>query len=441
MKDLIKNIVNIINSLPFKEEVVSYGGEIYAVGGIVRDTIMGVDSDDLDIVIRNIEFNSLIKILKKYGSVVDTSGYENEGEGLRGSIKFVSTQDSYNKFLSDSGIQKTIDIMLPRKECKDKKSKGHKGVVSVVNHKFSIEDDLDRRDININAMAISQKGEIIDKENKGQNDIKNKKIRVVNSDVFLDDPLRMVRIIRQASKYNFDIDPDTVKLIRDNASLLSDKQELPKERFLMEFKKMIGKADLSRAVKMLVDFGMYKSIFGVEPGFIDYGKFSKAHNVGEFSYMMFEGEPGYSIVPLINKNITNDTYNLSFADTLVKYRELGISKMDASRINQLASLYKISPDAMTESTYINPSDKEIALKFKSSELPKNENELEFKGDEFKNFIAEKSSEKFGNFDPKRDGIKMGIAKKIALQAIYAGLIENGKDSIRGFLENKKEEWL
>jgi len=435
-------IINIINSLPFRNEINKFGGEIYAVGGIVRDTIMGVESDDLDIVIRNIEFDALMDILKKYGNVVDTSGYENEGDGLRGSIKFVSTEDSYNEYLIKNGIQKTIDIMLPRKECKDKKSKGHKGIISIVNHKFSIEDDLDRRDININAMAINQNGEIIDKNNRGQDDIKNKRIRVVNSDAFLDDPLRMLRIIRQSSKFGFEIDVDTIKLIKENASMLSDKDELPKERFLGEFKKMIGKSGLGGAVKNLVEFGMYESMFGIKPKIDDYDKFDIAHNVGEMAFMMFDREPLDTILSLIEKNITNDNYILDYARALIEFKSFeGEGKTHLERVVFIAKLYKISRDAMIESIYINPEYREIAKKIDSGILPKDDHGLAFKGEEFKDYVFSKICKEFGEFLPKRDGIKMGRAKQIVLHAIYDNSILNDKESIKKFLNNKVLQWI
>lgn len=443
-------LIKIINSLPFLKEINSLGGEIYAVGGIVRDTLMDIESDDLDIVIRNVEFSKLMEILKKYGSTVDTSGYENEGDGLRGSIKFVSKEDNYNEYLVNNGLQKTIDVMLPRKESKDKKSKGHKGIISIVNHKFTIEDDLERRDININAIAISQYGNIIDKDGRGQSDIKNKKIRVVNSDVFLDDPLRMLRIIRQTSKYKFEIDDSTVDLIKKNAPMLADKAELPKERFLMEFKKMIGKSDLGRAVKALVDFGMYEPIFGVKPKISDYSNFDKAKSIGEFAYMMFENEPADTIVSLVNNNITNDNSILNYVKALVEYNKIAsgnprgvvIKEMPSNiTIGQLANLYKLSPEAMTNSNYIEKIDRDIIDKFVSGSLPKGENEIDLKGDEFKDFVVDLITQREGGFIIKRDGVKMGRAKKMVVDAIYNEQVPNESGVIKNFLIDNSDKWM
>lgn len=438
----MEKIIKLLNSLPFIIEVNEKGGQVYAVGGIVRDIIMGNESDDLDIVIRNIEFCVLIEILKKYGNVVDTSKYENEGDGLRGAIKFTSNDNLYNEYLKKNGVQNTIDIMLPRKECKNKKTQGHKGIISIVNHKFSIYDDLDRRDITINAMAISQDGVVIDKNNNGQNDIKNKKIRAVNIDVFADDPLRMIRIIRQSSKYIFDIDEDTVKLIKDNAYLLSDKSELPRERFLKEFEKMIGKSDLARAVKILVEFGLYKSMFGIDSKISDFNKFDKANSVAEFSYMLFDQEPKNLILGLIVNNITNSTADIAYIETLNNYL-LNIKGKNIdfiTEINKVAEMYNKSKDAVINSSYIEPVHKEIGLKFQNGSLPKGEHDVSLKGIEFMKFVSELIQSINGEFNPKNDGRKLGQAKNKALQAIYSGKIRNEESSIKQYLTDTSSEW-
>lgn len=434
-------LLSLLNSLEFKDDVLAAGGEIYAVGGIVRDAIMGTPSDDLDIVVRGIPYNQLFAILSKYGKPTDTSHEKEDGDKDFGSTKFVSGNKKFNEWLAENGVARDIDVMLPRKDAKDPNVKGHKGIKSEVNPMFTIEDDLQRRDITINAIAMDLSGNIIS-SGTGLEDIKNGIIRAVSEDSFIEDPLRMLRAVRFAARYNYDWDPSTINLIKKNANMLSDKAELPKERFLMEFKKMIGKSDLGRAVKMLVDFGMYEPIFGIIPKISDFSKFDKAHNVGEFAFMMFENEPLNSIVKLIKDNITNDSYNLSYADALVKYKDITNMRLNTiGQINALASLYKISRDAMMESSYIKEDDKNIIRKFDSGELPKGESDVDFKGDEYKDFIVDTVTKSLGEFIPKRDGIKMGKAKQQALQAIYSGEIKNDKNSIESFLIKNLNQWI
>ena len=293
-------LVRILNSLEFKDDVINSGGEIYAVGGIVRDAIMGTPSDDLDIVIRGVSYDKLFSILSKYGKATDTSHIDENGKKDFGSTIFVSRNKMFNDFLSSNGVALDIDVMLPRKDAKDPDVKGHRGIKSDVNPDYTIEDDLDRRDITINAIAMGIDGRLIS-NGSGIDDIKNGIIKAVSEDAFIEDPLRMLRSVRFSARYNYDWDPATIKLIKDNAHLLSDKEELPRERFLKEFEKMLGKPDLGRAVKNLVDLGMFKEILGVEPKINDYSKFDDVHNIAEFSYMLFDKEPIHLIIPLINK--------------------------------------------------------------------------------------------------------------------------------------------
>mgnify|MGYP000913041864 CR=1 FL=1 len=201
-----KKLVSILNNLEFKDDIINADGEIYAVGGIVRDAIMNEPSDDLDIVVRGIPYDELYSILSKYGKATDTSHEKEEGDKDFGSTKFVSNNEDFNEYLKDNGVARDIDVMLPRKDAKDPSIKGHKGIKSDVNPMYSIEDDLGRRDITINAIAMDLSGNLISK-GTGLDDIKsspdnNGVIKAVSEDAFVEDPLRMLRAVRFNARYN-----------------------------------------------------------------------------------------------------------------------------------------------------------------------------------------------------------------------------------------------
>lgn len=435
-------LVELLNSLEFRDDVLAAGGEIYAVGGIVRDAIMGTPSDDLDIVVRGIPYDQLFAILSKYGKPTDTSHEKEDGDKDFGSTKFVSGNKIFNKYLADNGVARDIDVMLPRKDAKDPNVKGHKGIKSEVNPMFTIEDDLQRRDITINAIAMDLSGNIIS-SGTGLEDIKNGIIRAVSEDSFIEDPLRMIRSIRFSARYGYDWDPATVKLIKDNANLLSDKEELPRERFLMEFKKMIGKTDLAKAVKLLVDFGMFEHIFGVEPKIDDFKKFDEVKSVAEFSYMLFDQESPEKILQLAVDNITNATDDIAYIDAVNNYRKnvKGKNLDFIDEINRMAEIYKKSPNAVMGSSYISPEHREIGVKFNSGLLPKGEHDIAFKGAEFKNFVVDLITDVNGEFNPRNDGRKLGQAKKNAIQSIYKGDLVNRENDIKQFLANSADEWM
>lgn len=445
MQERQKNtLTTILNSLEFKNDILAAGGEIYAVGGIVRDAIMGKQSDDLDIVVRGVPYAQLFAILSKYGKATDTSVTDEHGKKDFGATKFVSRNEKFNQLLSSNGIRKDIDVMLPRKDSKDVNEKGHRSIKSDVNHMYTIFDDLLRRDITINAIALDLSGKIID-NGHSLNDIKNGIIRAVSEDAFIEDPLRMIRAIRFAARFNYQWDARTLELIKKNAHLLADKKELPKERFLMEFEKMIGKSDLGRAVKLLVDLDLYKYMFGVEPKFneINYTDFGRVKNVGDFGYMLFKHVPSKNIIGLIENNITNNTSTLKYIQAIITYMDKVYGKkLDfISEINELANVYNTSPDMLLTSMFVDSKDREIARKFQSGELPAGTNNVAFKGEEFKNFIVDMVKKSGREFDEKVDSAKMGRAKKMAVQAIYSGTLKNDKEAIKNFLVNSSSEWL
>lgn len=445
-KVAIDKLTSILNSLEFKDDVIRAGGDIYAVGGIVRDAIMGKQSDDLDIVVRGVPYNELFQILSKYGKPTDTSTEKDEGKDF-GATKFKSYNEAFNKMLLDNGIRLEIDVMLPRKDAKDPNAKGHKGIQSDVNPDYTIYDDLKRRDITINAIALDLNGNTIS-VGSGEDDIEKGVIRAVSdeagvSDAFIEDPLRMLRAIRFAARFNYQIDDTTLNLIRDNAYLLADKAELPRERFLMEFEKMIGKTDLGRAVKLLVDLGLYKAIFGIDSKIADYRAFDQAKNVAEFCYLLFQNEPLGDILPLSVKNITNSNYDIAYLEALIKYKgELEGKDLDfIQRINKLAEIYNKSNDFLLKSSFVNSEDKKIAEDFRSGIIPRGDHDVNLKGEEFKNFIIDTLKKEKGEFVPKEDGRKMGIAKNLTLQAIYRKEIDNTPQAIKTFLLNNLELWM
>jgi hypothetical protein len=440
-QDSVDRVVKLLNSLEFKDDVLRAGGEIYAVGGIVRDALMGKPSDDLDIVVRGIPYEQLFRILSRYGTPTDTS--TNKEDKDFGATKFKSSSDEFNQMLDDNGMVRDIDVMLPRKDAKDPNVKGHKGIKSDVNHNYTIEDDMERRDLTINSIALGLDGRIIDKNGQGQKDIKNGVIRAVSEDAFLEDPLRMLRAVRFQSRFDYQMDPATLNLIKKNVKLLSDKKELPAERFLMEFEKMIGKADLGKAVKQLVDLGMYEAIFGVKPKISDFSKFAKAKNLAEFAFMMFEGQPLNMIPQLVRNNITNNKDVGKYIDELIKYLSnvKGKSLGKGERLFELSKLYKKSPAMLLVSTYVDEADRDVANQFASGELPKDEDSTALKGGEFKDFMDEIIINKFGSTSQGPDGKRMGKAKRLTLQAIYAEQIPNEVNAIKQFLLNNQESWL
>ena len=126
------------------------------------------------------------------------------------------------------------EIALARKE--RKVSKGYKGFEIYTSKDITIEEDLKRRDITINAIAKDVLTEEIIDPYGGIEDIKNKRIRHI-SDAFCEDPLRAYRVARFAAKFNFNVDKDTYRLMN---KLKDELVSISPERVFVELQKALS---------------------------------------------------------------------------------------------------------------------------------------------------------------------------------------------------------
>lgn len=259
------NIIS-LKDLPFKDTIQKMGGKIYSVGGAVRDEFLGKESKDLDILITGIPMDKLEQILSNFGRV------DAVGQSF-GILKF-----------KPQGATEDIDVAIPRTEVATGGG-GHKGFDVTSDHNLSIEDDLKRRDFTINAIAKDMDGNLIDPFG-GQKDLANKKIKLVNAEAFSDDPLRMLRAIGFAARFDFDIDPKTEFMIKSNASRI---KEIAGERILEEFNKVVNKnGDKRFAANLLKRTGIFKEIFGsdIDKSVIDRSPFEEVSTLGEFIFLL-----------------------------------------------------------------------------------------------------------------------------------------------------------
>lgn len=212
--------------------------EVYLVGGFVRDFFMGNKSSDIDITVVGDGLDFAHKLAKKL------------------KVKKISIFKTYG---TAHFKYKNINVELvgARKESYQFESRNPSVKTG------SLEDDLRRRDLTINSIAVSLSGsnygEVIDLFN-GLHDIENQIIKTpLNpNNTFKDDPLRMLRTIRFATRFDFKIDINCLKSIKENASRLSI---ITKERISEELNKMILTNQPSRAFKLLKTCDLLDQIF------------------------------------------------------------------------------------------------------------------------------------------------------------------------------------
>lgn len=214
----------------------------YVVGGFVRDSIMGRNSVDIDIVVVGSGIELAERFAALIGPDVNVTVFKNFGTAM---VNYPG------KALWQ------IEFVGARKESYSKDSR--KPVVEI----GTLEDDQHRRDFTINALAIGLNkenwGEMIDPFN-GLNDIAQKIIRTpTDPDItFSDDPLRMMRAIRFSTQLDFVIEEHTLKAIARNARRISIVSE---ERISEELNKIILSPRPSKGFIMLEETGLLELIF------------------------------------------------------------------------------------------------------------------------------------------------------------------------------------
>ncbi len=165
-----------------------FGGDVYAVGGFVRDLVLGRASPEVDLLVARHPLDEIVRKLEKHGRV-DLVGRS------FGIIKY--------------GRQgRTYDIALPRTDRAGAEGmRGHKDIVVAADPDLPVEKDLERRDFRTNSMALRLKDRTLIDPFEGRKDTLAKRIRLTNPAAFPDDPLRVVRVARFASVLGFKVDP------------------------------------------------------------------------------------------------------------------------------------------------------------------------------------------------------------------------------------------
>jgi tRNA nucleotidyltransferase (CCA-adding enzyme) len=195
---------------------------------------------DRDYLVTGIRYDDLTKLLKNHGQV------NLVGKSF-GVIKF--TQDV-------SGSSQTFDITLPRRE--HSIGVGHKEFEVAFDPFLKVEDDLSRRDFTVNAMALAlDTDELIDPLG-GKLDLEKRQLRMVYDASFEDDPLRMLRAVQFAARFEFTIEPKTFDKMRRSASLIST---VSSERIAEELNKLLVLAKKpSVGFRLMQTSGLLKEI-------------------------------------------------------------------------------------------------------------------------------------------------------------------------------------
>jgi len=206
--------------------------QIYKVGGCVRDELLGLPVKDRDWVVVGATPQDML-----------AAGYKPVGK-------------DFPVFLHP---QTHEEYALARTERKT--APGYTGFAFHAAPDVSLEEDLQRRDLTINAMAQTQSGELIDPYH-GREDLDRRVLRHV-SPAFMEDPVRILRVARFAARlaaFNFQVAEDTLQLMR-NMIANGEVDALVPERVWQETVRALGEATPTRFFEVLRDCGALARLF------------------------------------------------------------------------------------------------------------------------------------------------------------------------------------
>ncbi len=215
--DKIKNdsILNNISSF--------FSNDVYLVGGSVRDALMGKDYIDRDLIVTDVDAGDFaFQLAEFFNGTLIPLDVENK-------IYRVVLEDKINY----------LDVTNPVEN--------------------SLEKDILRRDLTINAIAVNIRTcEIFTGCSDFLDDLENKLIKGIRDDNFIDDPLRLLRVFRFYSLLGFNIDDSLIELIKKNLHRIDNPA---KERVQYELMKLFSGEYLSSALLKMDECGILSMLF------------------------------------------------------------------------------------------------------------------------------------------------------------------------------------
>ena len=225
------------------------GVECYVVGGYVRDLFLERPSKDIDVVCVGSGIELAKAVARRLGRGARVSVFRNFGTAQ------VKVNRRNGRSTSNELIE--LEFVGARRE-----SYSHDSRKPIVEN-GTLEDDQQRRDFTINAMAIclnaGRFGELVDPFD-GVWDMQDRLIATpLDPDVtFSDDPLRMMRCIRFATQLNFEIEPETFEALNRNRERI---KIISGERIIDELQKIMASDSPARGFELLFQCGLLELIF------------------------------------------------------------------------------------------------------------------------------------------------------------------------------------
>jgi tRNA nucleotidyltransferase/poly(A) polymerase len=233
----------------------------------------------------------------------------------------------------------------------------------------------------------------------------------------------MIRAVQFAARFGFTIESETMKAIQQNANRII---EISPERILIEFDKIVKKGNPVIAAQLLEETGLFSYIFGNNPDEgvrINYEELKKAKTMGEFIYILAQGNTSFDSPSAFYKDKLKgdlDTYN-EIRALEVAFKSGGYSTSIHVRL-EIFKMYKLYPNSLN-SPIIPQMVKDNIHKMKGSGMPFSMKELQINGNDL--------------LAMGYTGIQIGELLKNLILDIYSGKLSNNRELLLKHLTPKE----
>lgn len=297
-------------ALTVLNKLIENGYEAYIVGGYVRDRLLGLEENDIDITT-----NALPEVVQELFP---------------------------NNFLKNKKFS-TVSVIIDEFEFEvttyrvDIRYKDHRHPTSKVTK--SLKADLKRRDFTVNALCLDNKLKVIDYLN-GKEDLSNKVLRAIGSPYrrFKEDALRMFRAFRFSSKLNFTIEPKTFKAIKRHSNLT---RVLSPERIRSEIEGILKAPYVKTNIGLILESNILKNFPDIKKGFTYLNASFKSLDFISFA----------AFISLLRGSVTN---------------ELPLSKKERKQVIEIINFISVLKNKQLQAKHL--LDVDISLVYKAMNI-------------------------------------------------------------------------
>ncbi|KAI8956693.1 hypothetical protein F5Y11DRAFT_139556 [Daldinia sp. FL1419] len=256
LKDLLLDAAKSINETGQAEDVVV----LRWAGGWVRDKLLGVESHDIDTAINVMTGEAFAMKLCELCEQPDTVKKHSITESDIGNLHKIARNPEKSKHLETTTIKLfgyDVDFVNLRKETYTEDSRNPQMEFGTA------EEDALRRDATVNALFYNLNTGKVEDFTTGLTDMKSRLIRTPLEpfQTFMDDPLRVLRLVRFASRLEFTIDPTAEKVMGDPKVLDALRLKISRERVGVELEKMLKGNHPRKSLEYINNLGLYHTIF------------------------------------------------------------------------------------------------------------------------------------------------------------------------------------